>query len=309
MLIRALTVLSLTFGLANSGPALAGKPEDLQKAVADLYNPYIDVVDGTTGGLTSEQIAEFRKFKDCRKKVAAYQKKFAPDDVLAHFSFNLHPEFVKASDGRNTIKVSQLGWFCDQYDRTLAQSALELEVNSTVQLRQVIESKGFRDDQIRALTQDAIKWLATGKASCDLAFAEAQKVFGPDDPIQLGSNRVPFKDLVNPCALYDEARPIYEAAWDKKAAPLYELYRGAGIGGDRLELFVYYGSPSDGGWLARGCQDYVTDVTALKNAKVLFHWAEGSDFYTVRKFSFTGDKYKMTVQTFATETRAYAGCR
>ncbi len=309
MPIRAVLALVLTLGFAHSSPALAGKPEDLAKVVADLFNPYIDVVDGTTGGLTSEQIAEFRKFKDCRKKVAAYQKKFAPDDVLSHFSFNLHPEFVKAADGRNTITVSQLGWFCEQYDRTLAQSALELEVNSTVQLRQVIEAKGLRDDQIRALTQDAIKWLSTGKASCDIAFTEAQKVFGPDDPIQLGSKRVSFKDLENPCALYDEARPIYEAAWDKKAAPLYELYRGAGIGGDRLELFVYYGSPSDGGWLARGCQDYVTDVNALKNAKVLFHWAEGSDFYTVRKFSFTGDKYKMTVQTHPTEARAYAGCK
>jgi len=171
-----------------------GPPEGRRRSL----QPYIDVVDGSTGGLTSGQIDEFRNFKDCRKKVAAYQKKFGPDDILSHFSFNLHPEFVKQPDGRHTIKVSQLGWICDQYDRTLAESALGLEVDATAQLTRVMQAKGFNDNEVRALTQDAIKWLSTGKASCELAFAEAQKVFGPDDPIRLGTKRMPFKELENP---------------------------------------------------------------------------------------------------------------
>ncbi len=74
-----------------------------------------------------------------------------------------------------------------------------------------------------------------------------------------------------------------------KQDAIIAVYKKAGIKGKRLELFVSYGMPDNTGFLAAGCGTWVDTIGALKKAKKLFVWLEGSSGYTVRKFTIRGD--------------------
>lgn len=88
------------------------------------------------------------------------------------------------------------------------------------------------------------------------------------------------------------------------------VYKAVGIKGKRLELFVYYGMPEGGSFLAAGCTKYVTTAKALKKAKKLFIWLTADDgVITVRKYTFKGDNYKTSEKQFLSEASAYRGCK
>jgi len=91
------------------------------------------------------------------------------------------------------------------------------------------------------------------------------------------------------------------------AKAVRDKYVKAGIGGDRLELFIEY---DDVRWRGKGCE-IVDDLGALKQAAVLFHWLENADgTHTIRRYAFKGDKLlKTTNRTFKTEAAAYRGCK
>jgi hypothetical protein len=289
--------------------AQAGTPEEHLEFVADLYDPYIDVVDGTQGGLTREQIAKYRKFKDCRKKVAAAQKKFAPDELIHHNAFWGLAVATQDAKGGWVVRVADLGWFCDEYERTLAGSLVDLEVSTTIQLQHVIDAQALDQYQLQGLSPSTMRWLKTGAPACERALAEAAKVFKPEDTIVLDRKKVPFGEVGNPCARYAAALPFYKAAWAAKSGPLYEVYRGVGMGGERLELFVENGPPDASPWLAPGCKGFVTSARKLAKAKKLFQWSEGDVGYQVTKYVFKGDTVTWSTAVYPTEKKAYKACR
>lgn len=86
-------------------------------------------------------------------------------------------------------------------------------------------------------------------------------------------------------------------------------YKEAGMKGERLKLFV---DNETGGfpWYAAGCQAEVTDPKELARAKTLFQWTNGKNGGTlVSKYTFAGDRYKVSSRELFTEAKAYAFCR
>src|SRR5688572_7037186 len=104
--------LTATFVLAVANPALADKAADIKKLAGDLTK-YADF----TGPVSSEGadgLRERKKTTECPKIVAAAAKKLSPDDDVKSWAFTRHP---KQKD--NTVKVADLGWFCEEYIRTI----------------------------------------------------------------------------------------------------------------------------------------------------------------------------------------------
>ena len=91
------------------------------------------------------------------------------------------------------------------------------------------------------------------------------------------------------------------------AKAVRDKYARAGIGGDRLRLFVEY---DDVYWRGKGCE-VVDDLGRLKQATVLFHWLQNGDgTHTIRRYQFKKDKLvKTSSRTFKTEAAAYRGCK
>lgn len=90
---------------------------------------------------------------------------------------------------------------------------------------------------------------------------------------------------------------------------LIAIYKKAGMKGARLELFVESGHPDNSGWLGSGCDKFITDPKKMAKAKKLFTWSEGSDGYTVTKYTFKKDKYTLATRSFSTQEAAYRWCR
>ena len=96
---------------------------------------------------------------------------------------------------------------------------------------------------------------------------------------------------------------------DGKRSTVERKFKDAGAKGDRFKLFVdneLSGFP----WYEPGCETEVTDPRDLARAKVLFQWTNGKSGGTlVSKYTFTGDKYKVSARELFTEAKAYAFCK
>jgi hypothetical protein len=151
------------------------------------------------------------------------------------------------------------------------------------------------------------------QACLDALAAMKQAGKSDDDTIKLNQGTVTIADARATCeqALVD-SQAFEGAVTGRETAERAEIeaiYKQAGIKGKRLELFVHYGKPDNGGWLARGCTAFVTDVKKLKKAKKLFHWFESDAGYVVRTYTFKGNSYKVSEKTYLTQAKAYRGCR
>ncbi len=151
------------------------------------------------------------------------------------------------------------------------------------------------------------------QACLDALAAMKQAGKSDDDTIKLYTGEVTIAEARAACEkLLAETQAFEGAVTGREQAERAEIeaiYKKAGIKGKRLELFVKYGKPDNGGWLARGCTAFVTDVKKLKKAKKLFHWFENDGGYVVRTYTFKGNSYKVSEKTYLTQAKAYRGCR
>ena len=154
-----------------------------------------------------------------------------------------------------------------------------------------------RGEACRAMVDQAIK----GGADGDLAL----KLNVMDEPVvSLNAGRKAYCD-----GLIDYGKNLKAKIAEAKAArraAIAKKYEAAGIKGDRLELFIEY---DDVSWRGKGCE-IVDDLAVLAKAKKLYQWLENADGTdTIRTYTFSGDKYKVSDKRYKKEKDAYKGCK
>jgi hypothetical protein len=285
--------------IAVATPAHADKAKDIAKLGQDLVK-YADYT-GPVGGENGDGLRDRKKKTECPKIVAAAAKTLSPDDDVKSWSFARHP---KQKD--NVVKVADLGWFCDEYIRTIDRALLAEVARTGLSAKKSLD-EGLNDTQKKGVERFQIEHLEKVAKECKV-LVDAAKAGGmpADAKIRALIRDVRFDEMPGLCDAIEQhvvqLKPVFAEKFEKAAA----VYKAVGIGGKRLELFAYY-HPME--WYFAGCKTSTDDPKKLKAARALFQWLTGPDGITVRKYSFSGDNYTISEKQFVTEAAAYSGCR
>lgn len=204
-------------------------------------------------------------------------------------------------------KVGGVAAVCDEFERKLAWFRLATILQRGEQAQRIVAS-GPSDNDRSSLNAETAQAFRDDGAACLKALAEVQAQPGPVTSVAYASTTYPLADAPAMCAALPAAADVLAALYQQKHDEIAAKYKAVGIKGDRLELFIYYDYIE---WYLPGCQDSTDEPARLKKAKALFQWlTDGDGNITVRKFTFSGDKYKRSEKRFASyqEAAAYRAC-
>lgn len=219
---------------------------------------------------------------------------------------------AQKDDQGTYVTLAEVSELCARYERTYvveyAEAALVEAFLEQAQMKRAVE--GQHEGEAKRVGEIGAACAARVDAALAFGLAASTTVESSRyhlPAIELGAAKATY---CQPAIDFAAQRvgQIKDLAQAKQDA-IIAVYKQAGIKGRRLELYVSYGMPDNTGFYAAGCASSVTSLAALKKAKKLFVWLEGSDGYTVRKFTFSGDNYKVSEKTYGTQEGAYRGCR
>jgi hypothetical protein len=231
-----------------------------------------------------------------------------PGDLLVgnKDQFKAHPK-AKLLGEDYAVKFADAAWFCDELDKRLSYWDMVFQLDNGLDAQRRL-GEGITDrDKSTVEGHEVEYWLEAGRR-CKKA-VEQQLAGGllPETVIEGKRGKVMLSEAGPVCDALTAWAGVLQEAYKARFAELSEKYKAVGIGGDRLELFVYYDGQE---WYLKGCQSSTEDPKQLKKAKVLFQWLTDSyGVITVRKYSFKGDKFTISEKTFLTEAAAYKGCK
>jgi hypothetical protein len=281
-------VVALSGGVAAADKATRESIEFLLKD--DVYR------------LANERVEELQLYGQCRELLKRAKKKLKPTDKLRHSSFEIHPKAVKDGDAW-TITVADIPWICDAIDLLIERGTLAkwLKYGEDYEKQLATNPELNSDPNVRIGAGD--DYIKGAKACRD---GVAKEVAAGATEISWQGKKYAIADAERLCDVlvkWGEYMNASGAANFEKIAP---KYRELGVDGDRLKLFVEY----DGVYFrGKGCE-IITDIKKLVKAKYVYHWLENSDYtHTIRKYTFKGNKYKVSEKTYTTEAKAYKGCK
>ncbi len=287
---------------ADSTPVelLQGKLNAYAKESVDLFdssyeNAYRLDSDGKVNGLDPAQ---------CTAAIAAAKKAgvTANDQLADYWILQIHPK-KQERDGNKFIVFSDAPWICENHAAALqlkrAAIAAKEAAASVSQPRQKPEDVSGNLDII---TNHAKR--------CQKIVDEVAAVVGDKD-VTVQGKKYKLSGLGDAfCAPAVAAAEAYVAKVKEvraaKAAEISAKYEKLGVKGDRLALFIEYDNVYFRG---KKCE-IIDDIKKLVKAKYVYQWLENSDYtHTIRKYTFKGDKYKVSEKTYNTEAKAYKGCK
>jgi hypothetical protein len=313
--VRTSLAAALALGaLAITTPALA---DDHATTLSDLTDKLAYKLDQETLGdpKWTETVSSMESLdppSKCYDAVAAAKAAGLTDDTRIYGDQTFRWKTAKKDDKGMSISLAEVAALCKRYDDTYIHEYVEAALVDTFQQKYQMEHavEGQYESEARRVGDSGAtcaKWvdaaLAHGLPASELIESTRYKM----PAIELGKAKA---DLCQPAIDFGAKRQgaIKDLAKSKQDA-IVAVYKKAGIKGKRLELFVSYGMPEDTGFLAAGCETWITSIGALKKAKKLFVWLEGDSGYTIRKFTIKGDSYKVSEKQFSSKEGAYAGCR
>jgi hypothetical protein len=305
MLKKTLFVASLVLAATLASPAaqagpiqkLAGKLNSYAKTSVDMFDKAYE------NSFTS--LDKLENADACFAAIAkAKQDGVKPDDHISdYWILQIHPK-KQESGGEKYILFSDAPWICENYQSGYDAKRAELVAEQAKFAIEVTLKKKPED------VSDSIDWT--------IAANECSRIAQEVAAVQ-GSREVDVKGTKVKISKIDETycKPMLAAAEELKAAvaavraskaeAIRKKYTDLGVAGDRLELFVEYDHVP---FFAKGCVQTIDDVKKLVKAKQVFHWLANADgTHTIRKYTFKGNKYKVSEKTYATEAKAYKGCK
>lgn len=299
----SLFVGAALFAVANV--ALAGPAEDLGSAMEAYANIEAYLGDNTS----SEHLAEERKTygKGCDDLVAKAKKSLKADAEIIAWRLNDHPNAKKVGD-KYAVKVSDLSWFCDRYRTRLDELSLRFMLDSAKYAEKVAKS-GLGEEEKKNIRSGGQEQRKRGP-ECTAIVEQMKKNGVPDSfEIKTNYNKATLGEMSNLCEQFGKYADVLDAEWKIAAKEFEKPFKDAGITGDRLEWFVYYG-PGIEVWYLKGCKGE-TSLDKIKKADVLFQWLTDSyGVITIRRFQWKGDKLvSQTEKQYLTEAAAYKGCK
>jgi hypothetical protein len=269
----------------------------------------IHTIDRGKAGVTGMAVA------DCRATIDSYAAYVKPSELIVSTEFALYP----GKDGGATQFGDSLEWqipfkrakeICDTYERKIDVYRATRDFVGCPDLTW----HEIGDPSSYPITEPRL-WIYFGE-SC-LEKVKAAVAAGVPDDLTIAFDDRTRGTLAEVRAAAEAylasarlAQAAVVAAHEAAQAKIVAHYKKAGIKGARLELFVSYGMPADGGWYGRGCDREITTVQGLKKAKKLFHWlTRSSGEIVVRKYTFKGDKYSVAERAFWLPENAHAWCK
>ncbi len=290
--------------ISAPGPAEADA-EDREIAMANLLGRMGEVIRWNRP--TGIDDIETRR-TSCRDGIKeAKAEGVRSSDVITSNEFGGHPKAKKV--GKEwAVKVSDLGWFCDDLDLRLDYWDLITQLEYGFYVRGRID-KGLDAEEQRTVTGDQVKTIYDKGKRCSAALAtQLERGLDPTSELDIFGKKLPVSEAAAMCLSYKTYGDQLDAAWQVRFVELAKKYQDVGIKGDRLDLFVFYDGVE---FYLKGCKSSTSDPKKLKKAKVLFQWLtdSASDQITIRKYTFKGDKYKVSEKQYWLEAKAYRGCK
>ena len=233
------------------------------------------------------------------------------DDAHVYTGYGNAPGAVKDANGDLYITGAQARTFCASYAKAYAHEMVETQITA------LFNDADMLKKPVDGMYESEAKSMGDMGKDCNAA-VDAALAAGLPATEMIESKRygVPAIALSDVKAKYCQPAIDWsqkqvgdiQAAAKAKQDAIAAVYKKAGIKGKRLDLFVSFGMPADAGFFVAGCEQYATTAAAMKKAKKLFVWLEGSDGYTIRTFTFHGDDYVETDHSYDTQAQAYRGC-
>ncbi len=245
----------------------------------------------------AEELAEFGK---CRAMLATAKKKLKPTDKLRSQNFGTHPKAVKDGD-TFAITVADVPWICDEIDRTIARGTLWAALESARGYQKMLAGMPALDARAR-IDAGAFDLQRSKECVARVAAEEA----GGAKAIEWKGSSMPIAEARGLCDVLQQWGEYQNRSGEANFETVAPKYRELGVGGDRLRLFVQYDNVSFRG---QRCA-IIEDLPVLAKRKYVYQWLENADgTHTIRKYTFTGDRYKSVDKTFLFEKQAYAYCK
>ena len=295
-----------------AAPALAGSPHHYTADEQVMMR--VDSQMSSTNGFGDEHFTADRE--DAKKWVTPAQCtaaiKDVADDARVYTGYGNAPGSTKDENGDMYITGAQARTLCASYAKAYAHEMAESVTTA------VFNDAGIFTRNEPNMTEGEAQSMGDLGKACDDAVDAALAAGLPATEMieskRFGLPAIALGDIkakyCQPAIDWSTKRVAEVKAGDKaKQDAIAAVYKKAGIKGKRLELFVSFGVPEDAGFFLAGCESYATTAPAMKKAKKLFVWLEGSDGYTIRTFTFHGDDYVETDHSYDTQAQAYRGCR
>jgi hypothetical protein len=277
--------------LALTATATAGTAEELGSEMEAFANIEAYLGDGTSAETLAEARASYGA--DCDALVAKAKKKLKGDDELVAWRLGDHPKAHKVGD-KYAVKVSDLAWFCDRYRSRLDELSLA-SFRKSVTYAETFVQNGLSDEDKKNIRGGGQEQRKRGDECAALVEQMTGKGATVDPEVK--------------CEQLGKYADLLDAEWKIASKEFEKPFKDAGITGDRLDWFVYYG-PGIEVWYLKGCKGE-TSLAKIKKAKLLFQWlTDGDGIITIRRFQWKGDKLvKQTEKRYLTEKAAYRGCK
>ncbi|MBK9034293.1 MAG: hypothetical protein IPL61_24020 [Myxococcales bacterium] len=252
------------------------------------------------GQLNRQDVGALREYANCRQSLAAAKKLFRRGDKLRAQAFEHHPQAVKDGD-TYAITVADLPWMCDEIDRMVAHATLFESLTMAQSYQRTLATKPAPDERAHLSEGDESLAQAT---RCAAAVA-AEAAHGAT-AIEWKGASIPIADATGLCEAIRAWGDYQNASGEANFEKVAPTYRALGIDGDRLRLFVANETVYFRG---KRCEK-LEDPKALAKARYAYLWlVNADDTHTIRKYTFTGNRYKMVEKTFTFERQAYAFCK
>lgn len=301
------TVIALFIVAAAAQPARAISQDDRDTAISNLLGPLGDAIRWTKPeGGGGDQIKDIRT--RCRDAIA--EAKLAglkpTDEITAWSGFEVNPKATAKPGGKIvTFKFADAGWYCDDLDKRTLHWDLVLRLEDGAYYQKRL-GEGMTDDEKNNIAPELVDGTYDFAKRCTTALAA--EIAGGATEVDTKNGKIKLADAAPYCDAIQKWGDVQKAAYAVRAEKVGAKYRTVGMKGDRLDLFIYYDDLT--GWFLPGCKSSTMDPKVLVKQKALFQWLTGSSgLITIRKFAFTGDKYKITETQFLDEDHAYKGCR
>ncbi len=314
MLKQILIATALFTATAVATPHAHAGAKDKEKAVEALHGLLTNVLiwmrektwsEGETG------LDRYLAQPSCMGLIADAKKAGMTDaDKLVGY-YEHHPKAVKLGVNKYEITLADAAWLCGEWDKRLATEPAAIYIR-----RAAVHQKNNPNEPT---TNDAGSYSkgageATAKrgAQCIAAIDKLVASGTPDsDKVTLDDgSTVTLAEGKKLCQRQQDWGNAFEARIGEvraaKRAEIAAKYEALGVKGDRLELFIEY----DGVYFRGKKCEIIDDIKKLAKAKYVYQWLENSDYtHTIRKYTFKGNKYKVSEKTYTTEAKAYKGCK
>ncbi len=310
---KVLFLIPLLFGLATSAPVSAkgnARQEAIDRMAETMTNMLIWLSqkqwqEGETG------LDRYLAAPKCMDLVAAAKKAGVADGDNIEGYWDRHPKAVKvANSNKTTITLAEAVWVCEQWDRRLATEPTAIYIRFAVTY-QKDNPNDYAPEKVAMYSKGAGDASIKRGQKCIAGIAELDKAGMANDTLVLADgSSITFADGKAACEYVIGHATRFNAtiaeAHGAKRGEIAAKYEKLGVKGDRLELFIEYDNVSFRG---KKCE-IIDDIKKLVKAKYVYQWLENSDYtHTIRKYTFKGNKYKVSEKTYTTEAKAYKGCK